>query len=307
MSRARRARRRVRQRARRKAMLALATASSALAAAQEPQVAPVVRATGGWQLLLLRLLAFALIVSGAAVTAYPLIASLVAETGQKRLEYEWVAEASRQPALQLDPGPESTYTYLEVLRPQDPPTPPVSSGWLSSQSVAQRRHRYACGLSTVQEVQQGLIRGASVKTEWWPARIRIPSIGLTMYACEGVGEDVLKYAPGHMPGTALPGCPGNCVITGHRFVRAPSFRSLEDVIRGAYVYITTPSGEVTYRITNRLRVDETETRYLRPTARPTLTLLTCSGLRSRKRLLVIGELCTMPILCFNQSHKGGSQ
>ncbi|MBA3890281.1 MAG: class D sortase [Gemmatimonadaceae bacterium] len=48
------------------------------------------------------------------------------------------------------------------------------------------------------------------------ARLRIPSIGLDEIVVAGVGDVELNVGPGHLPGSALPGQPGNSVISGHR-------------------------------------------------------------------------------------------
>src|SRR6185369_7050626 len=48
------------------------------------------------------------------------------------------------------------------------------------------------------------------------ARLLIPRIGLDEVVLEGVGSDELNAAPGHLPGSALPGAAGNAVISAHR-------------------------------------------------------------------------------------------
>jgi sortase (surface protein transpeptidase) len=48
------------------------------------------------------------------------------------------------------------------------------------------------------------------------ARLAIPRLGLTSIVIEGAGEEELSLAPGHIPGTALPGEAGNVAIAGHR-------------------------------------------------------------------------------------------
>ena len=48
------------------------------------------------------------------------------------------------------------------------------------------------------------------------ALVRIPSLGLSQAVVEGTSAADLQAGPGHMPGTALPGTPGNAVIAGKR-------------------------------------------------------------------------------------------
>src|SRR4051812_6920409 len=48
------------------------------------------------------------------------------------------------------------------------------------------------------------------------ARIVIPRIDLDAIVIEGVDDDALNAGPGHFPGSAFPGEPGNAVISAHR-------------------------------------------------------------------------------------------
>jgi sortase A len=48
------------------------------------------------------------------------------------------------------------------------------------------------------------------------ANLAIPRIGLSTVVLEGVADGDLKLAAGHIPGTALPGEPGNIGIAAHR-------------------------------------------------------------------------------------------
>ena len=48
------------------------------------------------------------------------------------------------------------------------------------------------------------------------ARLLIPRLGLDEVVVEGIGDDALRAGPGHMTGSALPGEPGNSVISAHR-------------------------------------------------------------------------------------------
>ena len=48
------------------------------------------------------------------------------------------------------------------------------------------------------------------------AKLSIPRLDAQLYVVEGVDQADLRRGPGHMPGTALPGGNGNCVVAGHR-------------------------------------------------------------------------------------------
>jgi len=47
-------------------------------------------------------------------------------------------------------------------------------------------------------------------------RIEIRSVGVGAMIMEGVDDKTLRRAVGHIPGTAVPGQPGNVALAGHR-------------------------------------------------------------------------------------------
>ncbi len=58
--------------------------------------------------------------------------------------------------------------------------------------------------------REPLVEGAPV------ARLVIPRLDLDAIVLEGVDGDDLNAGPGHLPGSAFPGEPGNSVISAHR-------------------------------------------------------------------------------------------
>ena len=107
------------------------------------------------------------------------------------------------------------------------------------------------------------------------ARLMIPSLGLDEIVVEGVGDDELNAGPGHLPGSATPGEPGNAVISAHR---DRHFSSLGDLRVGDTVYTETSSRRVSWIVTKR-RVVGAGRPALFSTAEPVLTLTTCWPIR----------------------------
>jgi sortase A len=107
------------------------------------------------------------------------------------------------------------------------------------------------------------------------ARLRIPRLGLDEIVIEGVGNEELNVGPGHVPGSALPGEPGNAVISAHR---DRHFSSLGDLSVGDT--IATELGHATTRwvVVSRRVLDAGEPA-LFATREPTLTLTTCWPIR----------------------------
>ncbi|HZO09613.1 MAG TPA: class D sortase, partial [Myxococcota bacterium] len=92
-------------------------------------------------------------------------------------------------------------------------------------------------------------------------RLEVPRLGLHAIVREGVDDDTLRFAAGHVPGTALPGEPGNVVIAGHRDTL---FRSLAEVRPGDAVRLLTPDGAFAYAVTHVEVVEPTRLDVLEP-------------------------------------------
>jgi sortase A len=76
-------------------------------------------------------------------------------------------------------------------------------------------------------------------------RIEISSIGLSAMILEGVDQGTLRRAVGHIPGTALPGHPGNAALAGHRDT---FFRALRNIRKDDEITLETLDGSYRYRV-----------------------------------------------------------
>ena len=103
-------------------------------------------------------------------------------------------------------------------------------------------------------------------------RITVPRLELSAMVNEGVDENTLALAIGHIPGTALPGSSGNVGVAAHRDT---FFRPLKDLRADDEVDFTTDRGEFRYRVTSMRIVDPDDVAVLRPTSEPELTMVTC--------------------------------
>lgn len=123
-------------------------------------------------------------------------------------------------------------------------------------------------------------------------RIVIPKISLDAVVHEGTSPSSLKYGPGHMTKTALPGQIGNCVISGHRTTYGRPFRNLNQLGKGDEIKLHTPAGNVyTYSVVEKRVVKPTDLSVTKQTKDATLTLTTCNPFYSaRQRLVIIAKL-----------------
>ena len=104
-------------------------------------------------------------------------------------------------------------------------------------------------------------------------RIEIPRLNISAIVKEGVDEQTLGLAAGHIPDTALPGETGNVCVAAHRDTL---FRNLKDVRRDDEITLTTPTGAYVYRVVSFRIVLPTDVWVLDPAPyEKGLTLVTC--------------------------------
>ncbi len=103
-------------------------------------------------------------------------------------------------------------------------------------------------------------------------RLEIPRLGLSVVVAEGIDKRTLRRAVGHIPGTALPGRPGNIGIAGHRDT---FFRPLEGVEVDDIITLTAPGSQLSYRVVSLQVVSPDDVAVLNPTSNEVVTLVTC--------------------------------
>jgi len=103
-------------------------------------------------------------------------------------------------------------------------------------------------------------------------RLAIPRLNMRAMVREGTGDRTLRLAAGHIPGTALPGQPGNIGIAGHRDTL---FRSLKDVAANDEITLETPHNTYVYRVESTRIVKPEQVEVLNSGPTRELTLVTC--------------------------------
>jgi sortase A len=130
------------------------------------------------------------------------------------------------------------------------------------------------------QLEQLLAASPGVPAQTWSSapqhgligRLEIPSLGLSAIVMEGTGRSTLRRAVGHIPGTALPGEPGNVGISGHRDT---FFRPLRKIQRNDIITLTTLRGEYRYRVVSTSVVSPNDVKVLASGENEVLTLVTC--------------------------------
>jgi sortase A len=127
------------------------------------------------------------------------------------------------------------------------------------------------------------------------AVLSIPALQLHQVVVEGTSAADLTNGPGLMPGTALPGTPGNSVIAGRRVTFGAAFGALDRLRKGDRITIVDGAGTSVYRVTRSLVVTAGQQDVVAPTTDNRLTMITSdSSLFTSGRLVVLAKLTTVP-------------
>jgi sortase A len=103
-------------------------------------------------------------------------------------------------------------------------------------------------------------------------RLEIPRLGLSAILIEGDDPKTLRRAVGHIPGTPMPGQPGNVALTGHRDT---FFRPLRNIRANDVIVVTTLQGQYRYRVVSTRVVSPDNVAVLNSSDNEILTLVTC--------------------------------
>jgi len=112
----------------------------------------------------------------------------------------------------------------------------------------------------------------AVATDGLIGRIEIPRLLLSVVVIEGIDKTTLRRAVGHIPGTALPGQPGNVGLAGHRDT---FFRPLKDLRIKDEVRFSTLKGNFKYEVESLRVVEPENVGVLAPSRENVLTMVTC--------------------------------
>jgi sortase A len=138
------------------------------------------------------------------------------------------------------------------------------------------------------------------------AMIRVPRLSLEAVVFEGIATGTLSKGPGHMPGTPLPGQPGNAVISGHRTTYGRPFHDFDQLSDGDRIEVETAVGNHVYEVRDSFIVEPTEVWVLDDRSGGWLTLTTCHPkFSARERLIIVAELVEGPNLEYVNSIQDG--
>lgn len=125
------------------------------------------------------------------------------------------------------------------------------------------------------------------------ARVIITKINVDAPVVQGDGWEQLKKGVGQHLNGALPGLPGNLVLSAHNDIYGEIFRNLDQLSPGDEVQVYTAGQVVTYIINGWRTVTPTEVSVLSPTEHSSLTLISCYPyLVNNLRIVVTADIKT---------------
>lgn len=105
------------------------------------------------------------------------------------------------------------------------------------------------------------------------ARLVAPRQNVDLLVLAGASGRTLAFGPGHIPGTPIPGSPGNAVVSGHRDTH---FSFLKNLKIDESLFVQGANGAMTrYVVTGYEIVHRKDVRVLRDVGDTRLTLVTC--------------------------------
>jgi LPXTG-site transpeptidase (sortase) family protein len=101
--------------------------------------------------------------------------------------------------------------------------------------------------------------------------IEIPVLHLDQVLVQGTSAADLMKGPGLMPGSALPGSPGNAVVAGRRVTFGGPFGAIGQLRTGDRIHTVDGAGSFTYRVSKVEVVTAGQRDVVTPTADTRLT------------------------------------
>jgi sortase A len=167
----------------------------------------------------------------------------------------------------------------------------------------QRRREVGAGPSLPDRPEVPVLMTEPPPTEGQPfGRLLVPRLAVDEVLFEGVDRQTLKLGPGHMPGTALPGHPGNAVISGHRTTYGRPFQDFDQLELGDRIEVETAVGMSVYEVRQILIVEPTALWVVDDRPGGWLTLTTCHPrFSAAQRLVIQAEMVAGPNQAYIQA------
>ncbi|MGH3392010.1 MAG: class E sortase, partial [Actinomadura sp.] len=129
------------------------------------------------------------------------------------------------------------------------------------------------------------------------AIVQIPRMRLQQVVVEGADPRRTQAGPGHVPGTAGLGQPGNSAVVGRRYGFGAPFRKLDELRPGDDIIVTTTQGQSLYKVLSVGRANLAVRDVYGPSTDDRLTLVsswTPTPWEGHRALVVVAKSAGLP-------------
>ncbi len=163
-------------------------------------------------------------------------------------------------------------------------------------SASRDQQQLAQSLTGGPHYRYGLVAGHTPPEGAAIGVLDIPALQLDQIVVQGTSAADLMKGPGLMPGSALPGSPGNSVIAGRRVTFGGPFAAIGQLRIGDLIHTVDGAGTFNYRVSKVEVVTAGQRDVVTPTATNRLTLVTSnSSFVPDGRLVVLAKLVGPPV------------
>lgn len=235
-----------------------------------------------------------LVIVGVLIIAYPVVGQLYARYQEEKMLEEWLNSIDAGDLEDVaSADPESAYIQLQESFGNETDE---SDNWEAADSGDEEDdiagYTGNAGADSGR-TGSGSTSGSELSNQKVLGIIQIPKIKVKDPIVEGVKKSNLKAGIGHIPGTPLPGQPGNCALAGHRnYAWKKLFRRLDELEAGDEVTIITKTETLKYTVTGKVVVEPDDVSVLAGSKdQSIISMITCTPMYVHShRLVVFAEL-----------------
>lgn len=232
----------------------------------------------------MRKISLFLLITGIVVGVSPLVGQLYTRYRENRMMDEWLNSIDAQELEAAEEtNPEEAYFMLrEVFESENPEAGETADGETAedadNNAAAETDQAGTAGKPGEKASKQTVIGIIQIKK----IKVKSPIV-------EGVSESNLNAGIGHIPGTALPGEPGNCALAGHRsYTFGKFFNRLDKLVMGDEIIITTKKEDLVYEVNKIHVVTPDDTSVLKGSKDENfITLITCTPIYIASHRLIV--------------------
>jgi sortase A len=231
----------------------------------------------------MRKISLVLLVIGIVIGISPIAGQLYTRYRENRMMEEWLNSIDAQELEEAgEVDPEEAYFMLQEVFESESREAGVATGVEDSDdpgNAPDESNQAGTAGKPVKKASKQKVLGI----------IQIKKIKVKSPIVEGVSDANLNSGIGHIPGTAMPGEPGNCALAGHRsYTFGKFFNRLDKLEIGDEIIINTKKEDLIYEVDNINVVTPDDTSVLKGSKdENVITLITCTPIYVASHRLIV--------------------